>query len=341
MSAKLPPIFLFGSERSGSNLLRTLLGNHSQVDAPVAPHFFDSFLPFARLYGDLHQETNMRAMLDDMHAFVQHPFNGWGLEAAPDEIMAVYRPRGFFAACDALWRARVAQSGKATFMSKDNHLFNYAFEIKAHWPDARFLYLYRDPRDQCASWVTTPFHLKTVQDIAVKWELEQRRCQFLQETHDFQLHTIRYEDLIADTPQVMTKALQHCGLEVDARCFQTDPARTGEAGRLKLWENLNKPIIRENKRKYVKVLKVEQVRQVETVCAPQMRRLGYTLDTAADWAPPALHGLRRRWEWRAMHKRSMALQDDELKLLREKQSFLRQLRQRVEQRFMQGAARGH
>lgn len=338
MSETLPPIFLFGSERSGSNLLRTLLGNHPQVEAPVAPHFFDSFLPFVRFYGDLRVEANMRALLADMHAFVQHPFNGWELEADPDRLMAAYRPQCFFAACDALWRARAAQSLKATFMSKDNHLFNYAFEIKAQWPDARFLYLYRDPRDQCASWVTTPFHLKTVQDIAMKWEREQRRCQFLQETHGFRLHPISYEDLIADTPQVMSKVLEHCGLEVDARCFQTDPKRTQEAGRLKLWENLNKPIIRANKRKYTKVLTADQVRKVETICAPQMRRLGYAFDTAADWTPPLLHGLRRRWEWRAMHRRSMALQDDELLLLREKQDFLRLLRQRVEQRARQGEA---
>lgn len=217
-------------------------------------------------------------------------------------------------------------------MSKDNHLFTYAFEIKAQWPDARFLYLYRDPRDHCASWVATPFHLKTVQEIAAKWEREQRRCLLLHDTHDFGLHFISYEDLIADTPQVMSRALQHCGLQAEEACFQTDPARTPEAGRLKLWENLNKPIIRENKRKYAKVLTADQVRLVETLCAPHMRRLGYAFDTAADWKPPVLHGLHRRLEWRAMNRKSQALQDDELKLLKEKVAFLRGLRQAAEKR---------
>ncbi|MBK7482140.1 MAG: sulfotransferase [Flavobacteriales bacterium] len=45
------PIFLVGSERSGSNLLRSLIGNHSMVEAPTAPHFFDQWSHALWAYG--------------------------------------------------------------------------------------------------------------------------------------------------------------------------------------------------------------------------------------------------------------------------------------------------
>ena len=46
-------IMILASERSGTNLLRTLLGNHNDISAPVAPHFFDAFKETIHLYGDL------------------------------------------------------------------------------------------------------------------------------------------------------------------------------------------------------------------------------------------------------------------------------------------------
>lgn len=323
------PIFLFGSERSGSNLLRTLLGNHPMVEAPVAPHFFDSFLPFVRHYGDLHVDTNMLALLTDMHELVQHPFHDWALTASPRDILETYRPTGFYAATDALWRARAAQVGKSTFMSKDNHLFSFAFEIKAQWPDARFIYLYRDPRDHCASWSAMPLHLKSVFDMVSKWEREQRRCLFLNDTHDFKLHFMSYEDLIVDTPQVMARALAYCGLPVDEACFQTDPVRVKEAGRIMAWDNLAKPIMRENKRKYRKVYNDDQVRLIETIAAPHMKRLGYERETTTDWTPPSFHALRLKFERRAMDRKGKELKDDELRILYEKQAVLKAIKNKV------------
>jgi hypothetical protein len=46
-------VIFLASERSGTNLLRTLLGNHPDIDAPVAPHFLDAFNESVGLYGDL------------------------------------------------------------------------------------------------------------------------------------------------------------------------------------------------------------------------------------------------------------------------------------------------
>lgn len=323
------PIFLFGSERSGSNLLRTLLGNHSMIAAPVAPHFFDSFLPFARHYGDLGKDENMLALVGDMHALVQHPFHDWGLKVTPAEIVRTYQPKGFYGAADALWRAFASLEGKATFMSKDNHLFNFAFEIKATWPDARFVYLYRDPRDHCSSWQAMPLHLKSVFDMVSKWEREQRRCLFLKDTHAFPLHFVSYEDLIADTPQVMARLLEYCGLPVEEACFQTDAARVKEAGRIMAWDNLAKPIMRENKRKYRKTFNEEQIRLIETIAASHMKRLGYEFETKADWKQPSFHGLRLRMERRAMDRRGQVLKNDELKLLYEKQAVIKGIRERA------------
>ena len=43
-------IILLVSERSGSNLLRTLIGNHSDISAPIAPHLLHVFYNIKQLY---------------------------------------------------------------------------------------------------------------------------------------------------------------------------------------------------------------------------------------------------------------------------------------------------
>ncbi|MFN3875506.1 MAG: hypothetical protein ACK4L7_06305, partial [Flavobacteriales bacterium] len=122
---------------------------------------------------------------------------------------------------------------------------------------------------------------------------------------------------------------EHCGLPVEEACFQTDPAKVPEAGRTKLWANLDKPVLRDNARKYAKTLSKEQIRQVETIAAPMMRRLGYPFDTAADWKPGPLRSVAYRMEWRRMDRKARALKDEELRLLVEKQRFLDALKRRL------------
>lgn len=65
-------IIILASERSGTNLLRTLLGNHKHICAPVAPHFFDAFRPNIHLYGDLNKATNAEKLLDHMIRLSNH-----------------------------------------------------------------------------------------------------------------------------------------------------------------------------------------------------------------------------------------------------------------------------
>ena len=43
-------ICLLSSERSGSNLLRLMLGSHNQISAPSAPHIVNNLGKYIHLY---------------------------------------------------------------------------------------------------------------------------------------------------------------------------------------------------------------------------------------------------------------------------------------------------
>ena len=275
-------IFIVGSERSGSNLLRTLLGNHSEVDAPVAPHFLDVFSPYLMFYGSLRLMENKKRLITDMLKLANHEYNDWqfNLEIQDDELKDL---KGFIEIYDFIYSKKAQKEGKIHYVSKGNNIFNYVFKIQSYLKNAKFLYLHRDPRDHVASWVRTPLFLLTPFDIIQKWNREQTICLELMHYHGLQMLAISYEQLIESPQEVITKILHYLGLPVEESCFQTN-SQNKESGKNEFWKNLSKPIIKENSKKYLKYLSRSDLHIVESIAKKNMIELGYTnFETEANW----------------------------------------------------------
>src|SRR3954453_12508316 len=59
------PIFVVGFQRSGTTLLQSLLGAHPRVAAPPEMHFILRVAYFGDLFGDLHDDGNLRRALHE------------------------------------------------------------------------------------------------------------------------------------------------------------------------------------------------------------------------------------------------------------------------------------
>ena len=66
-------IILLASERSGSNLLRILLGNHSNIFAPIAPHLIKIFYPVKHYYCNLIRKNNNKNLLSNSYTGLDAP----------------------------------------------------------------------------------------------------------------------------------------------------------------------------------------------------------------------------------------------------------------------------
>ena len=73
-------IILLASERSGSNLLRTLLGNHSSISSPIAPHLINAFYPIKHYYLNLTYKSNNEILFQDMLQVVNHHYSNFKLK---------------------------------------------------------------------------------------------------------------------------------------------------------------------------------------------------------------------------------------------------------------------
>jgi predicted lipoprotein with Yx(FWY)xxD motif len=278
-------IIILASERSGTNLFRTLLGNHRDIEAPVAPHFLDAFIGMAQLYGDLGKKENAIKLLGHMIRLANHPYHEWAMKADANTLQEKYNVNSLASAFDALYSEKAVQQGKTLYACKDNHMFNYAplLEKLPDRGDIRYLYLYRDPRDHIVSWMKRPLYMHTPYEIAKKWKSEQQTILDLKFRDGIDMHFIKYEDLISNPQAEMTKVMQFIGIDIDEKCFQTNSDNI-ESKRNEYWENLSKPIMSSNSKKYLQAMSANDLLVSESICVDQMKALGYPLETAADWS---------------------------------------------------------
>ncbi|WP_353777940.1 sulfotransferase [Winogradskyella sp. 3972H.M.0a.05] len=276
-------LIILASERSGTNLLRVLLGNHSQLSAPVAVHFFNTFKPNINLYGDLNKEDNATRLIEHFLRSANHEYTNWEFQIGPKTVVRDYNVNSLETAFDAIHKSYAKAEGKPHYVSKDNDLYYFVNDIQLldnEKDETYFIYLYRDPRDQAVSWLKTPLFLHTAFDIAMKWRTEQAKVRSLQKEID--MFSLSYEELIENTKKTMTELLAYVGLEAEEACFSTNKDNK-ESKTNALWKNLSQPIIKSNSKKYREKLDKGQIKIIESLCKDDMTRLGYELDTSGIW----------------------------------------------------------
>ncbi len=318
-------IYLLGSERSGSNLLRILLGNHSQVSAPIAPHFCDVFSKRFKYYLPLGEQKRVE-LLTDIERYINHPFNDWNFFFDTEKMIKTYRLESFIDFMHAAYAEKALKEGKANYFAKDNHNHKYALGILKDIPGVKFIYLYRDPRDHVASWLRTPIHLHTPFKAISKWTREQEACLQLHRFYNIDMHFIKYEDLVADTSRVMADLLKFLFLDTEVSCFSTRKDNE-DAAKHPLWKNINKPIKKDNYGKFRDVLFGKNLELVETIAKSMMEELGYNLETNAQWRVnnQFLFQITEKLKDRISREKHYSFLENEMKILRDKNKFVKSL----------------
>ena len=294
------PVFIMSSERSGSNLLRVLLNNHNDLCAPLSPHLLNTFREVVPYYGCVPEHMNN--LLADMESVVNHPYTDWKLDL-PEDSEDRLRNQTFMGAYDFIYREKAKQSGKNNYVSKDNDVFNHADLIFGFYKNPKIIYLYRDVRDQAASWMKTPTSMLTPKVVAQRWVGEQEKCISVCEENKSNCLSVSYEDLIANTENVMREAIDFIGLDWDENCAQTKKSGAPEAGRNTFWENLNKPVMSDNSKKFLKEFDKRTIKIIEAESKRLLDYLGYDLLSSGRYEPNKL--INRYWNkhWSSKSKK--------------------------------------
>lgn len=277
------PIFLICSERSGSNLVSSIVGEHPSVYAHPPYHLGRDLI--LRLHEVASGGVESEALQVLKRNAVARIGKYRGEEEADrfatwldcrDEIVPRDVARFVFQ------EMPLAAHGKHAFV-KENNLHQMLFFLVDCFPDAKFVFQVRDPRDFLLScvvrrkrWLGNKFgSIRNAMNVWREDQLGGLTAYGL--LGPDRVHLQRYEDLVANFENTVTRLCAFLEIDFDERMHRFHEADHAQQLAVKGGprENLSRPIMTQNFRKYRKGLSRGQVRIVEAYVGDLMDRFGY------------------------------------------------------------------
>lgn len=291
------PVFIIGTERSGSNLLRLILDAHPRLVVPHPPHVVRYFAPLEPLYGDLADATRFRALVDDVLALVHVHIHPWPWIPEAEELITRARQRSVLGVYVALHEALRDHRGKPRWGCKSTFMVDHVDAVRAACPGARFLWLYRDARDVAASSRESVFSAFAPAFSAQLWVEQQGKALAAEAGGD--VLRVPYESLVAGPEAEVRRICDFLGEDFAPdmlRWFEKEEA-TRSAALSESWKNTAAPMQTSRLARYRKDLDAEDIATVEQIAGPMLERLGYTLDLPPRPAPTGLAARLQRLRW--------------------------------------------
>ncbi len=272
------PIFIIGTQRSGSNLLRLMLNESPDIAAPHPPHILKIFMPLLPVYGDLKEHKNFHTLVNDVCLFVQKNPVTWDLQPETEAILAACQENTLFEVMRQVYAQTALAKHAAYFCCKSMANVEILPELWAALPDATFIYLYRDGRDVAVSFTKAFVGEKHFYSIAQQWKKDQLLAlDFKKKYKPNNWFEIQYEAFIRSPEKILTDLCHFLSIEYEANMMQyhksQESQRAANAG--DMWKNVIKPVLADNKQKFLKEANSAQVLIFETVAGDVLAELGY------------------------------------------------------------------
>lgn len=275
-------VFIIGTQRSGSNLLRLMLNQSPELSAPHPPHILQIFFPLLYLYGNLEKEENFARLVTDVCEFVAKNPVGWESVPEAKEILAKCKQNTLIEIMTQVYAQAAAAKSAKDWCCKSMANVAFLSELEKELPEAKYIYLYRDGRDVAVSFSKTFVGEKHFYSIARQWQSDQKLSLSHQKRIDAsRFFALKYEDFIQSPEKILKELCAFLDISFLPEMLQyynsKESKRTAESG--EMWKNVVKPVIADNKQKFLREANREQIRIFETVAAAELMALGYDLVT--------------------------------------------------------------
>ncbi len=272
-------IFMIGTQRSGSNLLRLMLNELPRIAAPHPPHILQRLMPLVPNYGDLEQRENFAQLIEDVCRLVElNPVPWEGVTLDRKDIRRRCRRHTLMAVYQAVYDAMAEAWEARSWCCKSLASIAYLPQIEAHFRSPRYIYLYRDGRDVAVSFRKAVVGEKHFYHIAREWAATQQLALGMRERiGPNRFFSISYESLTGEPEMSMRLLCKFLGVRFDKSMlefYKSDEARRA-AESSELWGNVVKPIMADNTRKFLRDASEEDIRIFESVAGDVLSALGY------------------------------------------------------------------
>ncbi len=272
-------ILFISHDRSGSNLVRSILSQHPQIYIVPPLPLFEQLYWWMDAYGDLEDDANWQEFLQDLvdltnanHHALPQPVD---FDAVQQAAAAGARTLG--AATQAVYALQVASQevpvGGIKF-GANQALLEPFFQQTSF---SHVVFNYRDPRDVALSTFKAGVSPLTTAEFCDCWLQWHRTIRQLVSEQGIPMIETRYEDLLTDPKQTLDRVWQFLevpsyegALDFHKKDEQIQAAKTSH-----MWQNLSRPLMRNNFNKFYSEWNPFAVRGMERVLGRGLEEFGY------------------------------------------------------------------
>ena len=274
------PIFLLSSDRSGSNLLLRLVGSHKEITAPPTSQLISNLYKAISSYEDLDVQKNWDMLLRNASRLHKASYGNWSNYADLNALSDHKENRSIHLILSRIFDTEGTSKSASFIALKTHHAYNYAAQLQRDFPNARYIFLVRDPRDMALSWLKTAGLRGGIMRAAKIWKSDQEGFWQMSKQLGSQCHFIRYEDVLSDAAGTVSSLCEFIGLSYDPNMlnFHMNKDTQDIAGSVQAWNNLSHPLMHQNFKKYKTELSEDQRCYIEHCCQSGMEALGYEIE---------------------------------------------------------------
>ena len=219
---QIPFFFIIGRPRTGTTLLRSLFDAHPNVQIPWECQFILNLYP---KYGKLeHWNTGT---LEQFYADLlqQWQFSAWNTDQdkLKADLLACEGENTYAFVCQVVYLNHISfyPKGDIRLIGDKNHGYTiYTQRLKKLFPDAKFVYILRDYRDNFESVRKVDFELPVVSLVVYKWKYFYKKALKASHKYPGSFYFIRYEDLVTDPAVQLQKLCDFLEIEYVPEVFE-------------------------------------------------------------------------------------------------------------------------
>jgi LPS sulfotransferase NodH len=209
-------IFMIGAERSGSELLTSLLKQIPGLSVPHSPDILRWMTPVVPSYGDISSDQQFQEMVEDTCKLVELSPVPWpGGKLNRKDIVERATSRSLLGIFEAIYDSLAQKQKTRGWCCTSVGNVQFLPAIEAHFGSkAKYIYIYRDGRDVAVSQCKAPEGEKHFYHIAREWGQTQRLAMTMQKVIGPERFLgIRYEYMARDQEQTLSDLCAFLGVE--------------------------------------------------------------------------------------------------------------------------------
>ncbi len=272
------PIFILGSERSGTTLLRLILNAHSQIGIPPQTKFSRKILKRLLFFGNLTRENNRSKLVEWLMKkqkntkLIDLKLDSFDLK----KILIHQQTVGGF--LSSIFQLYAIKNEKKRWGDKRPYYIQFIPTLFKLYPDALIIHLIRDGRDCVASLKRMKWWKKSAIYSMLNWRYAIRTGNKSVGIFPNQFLEVRYEDLINESEKVIKTICEFIGEDFEEKMleFYAHSSQYVPAYKMEWHYKTTQPISNQYIGQWKNNLTKKEVQLISWCCKDELIKWNYT-----------------------------------------------------------------